>query len=183
MSRYAGFRSDFEAWWALFFRTAGIDWKYEPQVYTDGVTRYLPDFWLPDQQVFFEVKFGSGGGSREDEQKLRMLPQVTGNDLCVAVGAPIRHPSYLSVGGDICELRHSNILVYSPDGSVGRGYAWCECIKCSRLDIQLGGQVGEIPCHCTNQSASLDAHSTSLHAAYEAVAAELARRIVVIRHL
>lgn len=57
------FRSRLEAQWAEFFDVAGIAWQYEPEGYTNGPTRYLPDFWLPmalhrckAPGVFFEVK-------------------------------------------------------------------------------------------------------------------------------
>ena len=60
---YAGcrFRSRLEARWAVFFDALGIAWEYEPEGYeiTDGHTspiRYLPDFYLPDPEVWVEVK-------------------------------------------------------------------------------------------------------------------------------
>ena len=56
---YAGsrFRSRLEARWAVFFNWLKIRYVYEPEGYelSDG-TRYLPDFYLPDQDTFFEVK-------------------------------------------------------------------------------------------------------------------------------
>lgn len=62
-TRYAGcrFRSRLEARWAVFFDSIGIEWQYEPQGYAltlpNGVTRgYLPDFWLPELDVWAEVK-------------------------------------------------------------------------------------------------------------------------------
>ncbi|MEU3907244.1 hypothetical protein AB0F20_26065 [Streptomyces goshikiensis] len=59
---YAGhrFRSRLEARWAVFFDTMGIRWEYEPQGYAvgpDGKRRpYLPDFWLPKEKLWVEVK-------------------------------------------------------------------------------------------------------------------------------
>ena len=59
---YAGcrFRSRLEAKWAVFFDALGIKWQYEPQGYTVGPDHdqraYLPDFWLPDQNLWVEVK-------------------------------------------------------------------------------------------------------------------------------
>ena len=51
------FRSKLEAQWAIFFDTLGIKWYYEPEGYrlSDG-TMYLPDFYLPQMDTFFEVK-------------------------------------------------------------------------------------------------------------------------------
>lgn len=56
---YAGcrFRSRLEARWAVFFDKLGIKWLYEPQGYVLGNgDRYLPDFWLPDEAMWVEVK-------------------------------------------------------------------------------------------------------------------------------
>lgn len=63
-TRYAGcnFRSRLEARWAVFFDALGIPWEYEPegferQFYEDGPTvRWLPDFLLPNQNIWVEVK-------------------------------------------------------------------------------------------------------------------------------
>jgi hypothetical protein len=61
-TRYAGcrFRSRLEARWAVFFDTLGIEWEYEPQGFEVGPEerrrRYLPDFYLPGQRVWVEVK-------------------------------------------------------------------------------------------------------------------------------
>ena len=43
------FRSRLEARWAVFFNTAGIRYRYEPEGFmlSDG-SWYLPDFYLPD---------------------------------------------------------------------------------------------------------------------------------------
>lgn len=40
----------------MFFNTLGVPYEYEKEGYDlDGV-RYLPDFWLPDQDCFVEIK-------------------------------------------------------------------------------------------------------------------------------
>ncbi len=51
------FRSRLEARWAVFFDSLGIIWEYEKEgfVLSTGDT-YLPDFWLPQLDCFFEVK-------------------------------------------------------------------------------------------------------------------------------
>lgn len=59
-TRYAGhhFRSRLEARWAVLFDALGIRWEYEPQGYRVGPDRkpYLPDFWLPKERLWVEVK-------------------------------------------------------------------------------------------------------------------------------
>ena len=51
------FRSRLEARWAVFFDTLGIKYEYEPEGFElgDG-TWYLPDFWLPDDECWIEIK-------------------------------------------------------------------------------------------------------------------------------
>lgn len=78
------FRSRLEARWAVFFESLDIRFEYEPEGYqlTDG-TRYLPDFYLPDSDTFFEVK---GVLSEKDNQKIQRFredikkPVVIGYD-------------------------------------------------------------------------------------------------------
>lgn len=57
---YAGhrFRSRLEARWAVFFDQLSVAWEYEPQGYLVGKDKdpYLPDFWLPEQKIWIEVK-------------------------------------------------------------------------------------------------------------------------------
>ena len=54
------FRSRLEARWAVFFDTLGIEYEYEPEgfEFEDG-TRYLPDFWMPTEECFIEIKPGT----------------------------------------------------------------------------------------------------------------------------
>jgi hypothetical protein len=70
-TRYAGcrFRSRLEARWAVFFDTAGITWEYEPQgfVLPSGDT-YLPDFRLPQHDLWVEVK-GDPDELRRDQER------------------------------------------------------------------------------------------------------------------
>ena len=52
------FRSRLEARWAVFFDSLGIQWEYEKDGYViDGIC-YMPDFYLPRFETFFEVKPG-----------------------------------------------------------------------------------------------------------------------------
>lgn len=70
-TEYAGyrFRSRLEARWAVFFDACGIKWQYEAQGYEGGGFRYLPDFYLPEQNVFCEVK-GSSVALQADARRM-----------------------------------------------------------------------------------------------------------------
>lgn len=61
------FRSRLEARWAVFFDSLGIKYEYEAQGYeceigsNEHLFRYLPDFYLVDQNIFVEVKGPESG--------------------------------------------------------------------------------------------------------------------------
>lgn len=57
-TRFGGrlFRSRTEARWAVFFHTLGVRWEYEPEGYALDSGAYLPDFYIPAWDSFFEVK-------------------------------------------------------------------------------------------------------------------------------
>lgn len=148
---YAGcrFRSRLEARWAVFFDHAEIDWSYEPegQVLADG-TRYLPDFWLPRQRVWLEIK-GPGG----DMAKWRALHD--------AVNEPIGYLQMFPADGDQPERRSPGLPAGTPipartflardiprpdvapierttmwgPGSPHVGWAWGRCYRCGQLEI------------------------------------------------
>jgi len=40
----------------VFFNTTGILYRYEHEGYSVGNTWYLPDFWLPEQSCYIEIK-------------------------------------------------------------------------------------------------------------------------------
>jgi hypothetical protein len=51
------FRSRLEARWAVFFDTLGVRYEYEKEGFElEDVGRYLPDFWLPDLNLWLEIK-------------------------------------------------------------------------------------------------------------------------------
>lgn len=51
------FRSRLEARWAVFFDEIGIKYEYEKEGYDLGkLGWYLPDFWLPEYELFVEIK-------------------------------------------------------------------------------------------------------------------------------
>ena len=71
------FRSRLEARWAVFFDTAGIKYEYEKEGFDLGkLGFYLPDFWLPDNNTWIEIK--GRAPSRLEIVKLNRLTRLTG---------------------------------------------------------------------------------------------------------
>lgn len=87
-TRYDGcyFRSRTEARWAVFFKTLGFPYEYEKEGYDLPAGRYLPDFWLPQQRCWFEVK---GEPPTTDEiHKASWLNMLTEAPVIIGVGSP-----------------------------------------------------------------------------------------------
>jgi len=61
-TKYKGyrFRSRLEARWAVFFDALGVPYSYEMEGYdlSPEAGWYLPDFWLPTENSFVEIKPG-----------------------------------------------------------------------------------------------------------------------------
>jgi len=106
-TQYQGyrFRSRLEARWAVFFDALGVKWEYEPEGYDltdtydestetdggmspwpDGRLLYLPDFWLPEKQLFAEIK--PSAFSDEEREKCRLLAMQTGYGCLMLSGVP-----------------------------------------------------------------------------------------------
>ena len=66
-----GYRSWYEIHVARFLRLAGFEFKYESFVIEVGKATYTPDFWLPVQGTFIEVKGLWGMSSKTKFKKAR----------------------------------------------------------------------------------------------------------------
>lgn len=59
------FRSRLEARWAVFFDSAGVKYEYEPDAFMLGGIGYVPDFYLPEYELYVEVKPAREGAFTE----------------------------------------------------------------------------------------------------------------------
>lgn len=98
-TRYAGhlFRSRLEARWAVWFDSLKVRWDYEPEGFDlgDGFT-YLPDFWLPNEEFWVEVK-PEPLNEREQEVAFR-LAEGSHSPVVSFVGPPSR-PAFAAYFG------------------------------------------------------------------------------------
>jgi hypothetical protein len=74
---HQAFRSNFEMHVADWFYDSDIPFEYEPVYFQFAKTMYTPDFWLPEQGVFIEVK-GRWGDSKKGKlsQFMTAFPNV-----------------------------------------------------------------------------------------------------------
>jgi hypothetical protein len=97
------FRSRLEARWAVFFDILGIEYQYEVEGYDiDGVW-YLPDFWLPGQQAWVEIKPMLSDYESLDFSKPKALSIAQENFVYVYEGEPYpkRFSCWIFLGGNI----------------------------------------------------------------------------------
>lgn len=85
------FRSRLEARWAIFFDALGIKWDYELEGYElkNGM-KYLPDFWLPEQNIFVEIK--GERPTEEEREKARSLAKESGKRVLIFWGNVGEYP-------------------------------------------------------------------------------------------
>lgn len=151
------FRSRLEARWAVFFDTLRIPYEYEKEGYTlppieesdpwyvghpFGTLRYLPDFWLPNQQAWIEIKPSSP--SVEEIVRAHRLAIATQHDAYIFGGPlPYINPRTLNLGEEGDGWRAS---LLSSDGGGDHGYMWCDCPDCGALGVQSEGRSDRLPC-------------------------------------
>lgn len=140
---YAGymFRSRTEARWAYFFDALAVPWEYEREGFEFGGQGYLPDFWLPEQQKWLEIK---GVCPTPDErEKCQWLADGTGYPVLVAWGEPTPPDVLMGLPGS-----HSDqALIFTAEGD-DYSHWWCVCPYCGRLDVAFQGRSARLPCRC-----------------------------------
>lgn len=147
------FRSRLEARWATFFDYLLIPWEYEKEGYDlgDGLW-YLPDFWLPQQNCWIEIKGDSP--TAEEELKCRLLAQQSGKEVLLFAG-PIR----------IQEDTPENYYFAQVDGGMDWNYLWCECPECGKIGIEFEARAGR---QCGHSEWKHTPYSPKIIAAYQA---------------
>ena len=89
------FRTRLEARWAVFFDHLGVQWDYESEGYELGNgLRYLPDFWLPNNNMWLDVKPGPADAMALE--KARRLVAKSASPLFLANGMPDNQGTYFS---------------------------------------------------------------------------------------
>ena len=104
-------RSRLETKWAKVFDFLGIEYYYEPQLYTFGDISYLPDFYLPQQDVFFEAK---GVMDETDIKKIEGLARGTEKDIVIG------YPNGTFQMVDMEKYEEGEFMMYGMPGDHGK---------------------------------------------------------------
>ncbi len=145
------FRSRLEARWAVFFDSLGVPYEYEKEGFDLDGLRYLPDFWLPEQGCWVEIKGESP--SAEECEKCERLARASYQPVFLFHGdvGPLNMQDIYDADGDVVDSRISGsalVWTYSDD----YGYPewgdscreWGECRTCGKVGI---GHLGFACCH------------------------------------
>jgi hypothetical protein len=177
------FRSRLEAKWAGFFNHLGIRYEYEKEGYEFDGVRYLPDFWLPEQDCWVEIK----GANPTDEEvhKARLLAGGSGKPTFILYGSDFQpFEEYV----DYTRLDESGFGTFAYRGMQGHAllpnwpplmqtvfsdtlFMWGQCSQCNHLVISFLGwtnaQKSSRRCECGVGTRS-DCKSARIVAAYAA---------------
>ena len=129
------FRSRLEARWAVFFDALGVKFQYEPEGFDLGAEGwYLPDFRLPEQGVFVEIKpyrhYDDWPG--EDAAKPFALDHIMRQEEDLRVIVLCGEPGPVKAYDD--DNSYNGFV--SGDNS----YYWCECPDCGAVGTQFDGR-------------------------------------------
>lgn len=114
------FRSRLEARWAVFFDSAGIEWKYEQEGFTlPNGKCYLPDFYLPNVKgragnngIYVEVK---GKMTDEDFEKVELFSGISKDRNWFPCSQEERHGFPIICVGEIPLNSHCYDITYCKD--------------------------------------------------------------------
>jgi hypothetical protein len=155
------FRSRTEARWAVFFDIAGIRYEYEKEGYVLPSGPYLPDFWLPDLNMWLEVK--GIEPTPEEVEKCRELANATSAKLVLlAIGPPRAEEQIIPFNGLPVEANGwdgnddwytqewpcREVRLYFADDRRNEGEFWLVSDDCGCTSIGpiTGPDHGKYPC-------------------------------------
>lgn len=151
-TRYAGchFRSRLEARWAVFFDHLKLLWQYEPEGFALPSGWYLPDFWLPSLDAWWEVK-----GTPPDEQASKLAKELSEHTTKRVFTAWGPMPRYVDCGGysdesrgiefvEVVKIINDNTRQLENFVAGDIDYAFCVCPWCGKVGLEYNGRAARI---------------------------------------
>lgn len=161
------FRSQAEAYAAMFLGKLGIEFMYEPEAYSldDGSEPTRPDFWLPEINggVWLEIK---GRDTFDDRQASRLSSVQPGVALFVAVA-----PLWVKASNG---RTTNNLLKYENGIRADVQHELCRCARCTRWTIQYRGYQSRHDCGLANRFTRDNEFAASVDAFERATAEKIA---------
>lgn len=160
------FRSRLEARWAVFLSELGIGYHYEPEGYRLASGNYLPDFYIPAQDCFLEIK--PDQPSDLEVAKCSELASSSGKEVFLLFGPIGRRQSIEDCDAKGIKRKWRPHLSFWPEPGVDDEYDWAECQECGAFQITWTGLVERIRCECIKSEPPED--SARLQDAFSAAA-------------
>lgn len=161
---FAGYRmrSRLEARWAVFLSRLSIEFDYELEGFDLTAVRvhgstvelhgkdawYLPDFWLPAQKTWLEIKPTTP--TAVEYERCARLAVASRKTVVIVVGQPwvTAERAFGYDGGDSGYL-------FMPDGRRRRYFLLTACPFCALIDWCEAGDAAQLPCSCPNLPCSV----------------------------
>lgn len=140
------FRSRTEARHAVLMDTLGVEYRYEYQTMKLGKVRYLPDYYLPQQEAWLEIK--GAYPTPAEIRKAKLLAYYTRERVFVAYG-DIDKPRDFEPTRCLAVWRSRFFDRGSVDNTVivDSNYAWCQCSACGAFGIAYFPYRSGLMCH------------------------------------
>lgn len=115
------FRSRLEARWSKVFDVLELEWLYEPQDFWTPYGRYLPDFFLSDLNLWWEVK-----GAAPTQAAINAAHAVAVQTRCCMVMS----------WGDIPSMQVGNLGLLHWGGADGGRSELVQCTECAHITVR-----------------------------------------------
>lgn len=148
------FRSRLEARWAVFLDAIDVRWEYEHEGFElpDG-GRYLPDFWLPGQEAYLEVKPEKGVLNGPEGAKVQSFSAAQPLPIYVVCGTP----------GESSQMLAPNLIAHEYETGdaehpmdVSQWWTWLsgDVVSCPTCHA-IGLSTLRLPCSCMGANGRL----------------------------
>lgn len=151
------FRSRLEARWAILFDRLHVPYQYEPRGFPLETGWYLPDFYLPRQHWWVEIK---GQAPTDQEiQKAGLLAATTNEGVLLFAGKiGVLTPGYICLSRDPNQdvTNHASDVIIADEYVVIPHNYWCRCPKCNDLAIYFRRAYQVLCQQCVEPGAASD---------------------------